>query len=276
MALLMEGSSQEFSSKCLSTMAEIVENVLKFLPGKSFESAALVCVLWRDVVQRIRKYRREFLTLSHAIECSSYKPSINFSNDLNNVGIEPQGAIIFTSRISTSSEIPCYIKDFTKQLKLNLQNLPRRCTLIGCTCLWVDNLGIEGANNEMLEDDGRKYSVRNAMVLIPRVEGVQSYSFHLPLRDKYKSIGGVASFLPKMDLPVKLVIALVHPISMGKLTGFAVRTKKEYGEEVRFYFHNNFTGILFTYGAEGGKQFETQSNLTSSLVYQLCFESHSN
>ena len=42
----------------------------------------------------------------------------------------------------------------------------------------------------------------------------------------------MASFLPKMDLTVRLVIALVHPVSLGKLTGFAVRTKKEYGEQV--------------------------------------------
>lgn len=229
----MEGCSHnELPTQCLSKMTEIVEYVLKFLPGRSLESAALVCTLWRDIVQRIRKYRREFLTLSQAVECSSYKPLIDFCSDLNNVAIEPQAAILFTSRISTSSDIPCYMKDFKKQLKLNLQNLPRRCTLIGCTSLWVDNLGIETPSDDILEDDGRKYSVRNALVLIPRIEGIQSCSFHLPLRDKYKSISGMASFLPKMDLPVKLVIALVHPVSLGKLAGFAVRTKKEYGEEV--------------------------------------------
>lgn len=139
------------------------------------------------------------------------------------------------------------MKDFTKQLKLNLQNLPRRCTLIGCTCLWVENLGVEGPTSKMLEEDGRKYSVKNTMVLIPRFEGVQSCSFHLPLRDKYKSISGVASFLPKMDLPVKLVIALVHPISMGKLTGFAVRTKKEYGEEVSKIYSITYMNAFLLY-----------------------------
>lgn len=232
MARYVEDCMRDLPSQCLSQMAEIVEIVLKFLPGRSLESAALVCVFWWKIVNRIRRTRREFVTLTRAVECANYKPMIDFSDNLFNVATEPQAALLFTSRVSTFSDIPCYMKDFTKQLKLNAQNLPRNCTLIGCTGLWVDHLEREEPSIEILEEDGRKYGIKNAMVLIPRVDGIQSCSFHLPLRDKYKSISGVTSFLPKMDLPVRLVIALVHPVSLGKLTGFAVRIKKEYGEQV--------------------------------------------
>ena len=98
------------------------------------------------------------------------------------------------------------------------------CPFIGCTGLGV--VGSEThppANSEGL-----------SLMMFPRCDGLEVRDFYIPLRNKYKKISGVKSFLPDMSLPVKLVIVLAHPLSLGKLTNLTVALRSKYGEEVSF------------------------------------------
>ncbi|XP_031567012.1 F-box only protein 22-like [Actinia tenebrosa] len=225
-----EVEALEVPAKCLTQMADIVENILSFAPGRSLESAASVCMLWREIIQRIRKTRRDCVTLTVG-KLNSHKPCFDFSYSLTNVATEPQAALLFTHISSASAPIPPYMKDFSKYLRINQASLPRRCVLVGCGTLGIYHLGKNSpiffsGNNLLSKEDANN---QHAMVLFPRALGVQVCSFHVPLRNKYKSISGIDSFLPVMEEPVKLVLVLAHPLSLGKLTNFAVNVKKKYG-----------------------------------------------
>lgn len=223
----------EVPAKCLTQMADIVEYILRFASGKSLESAVSVCTLWRDIIKRIRKTRRDCVILPQTVtfdKFGSHKPSFDFSHSLSSVATEPQAALLFTYLSSASAPIPPYIKDNSKYLKINQASLPRRCVLVGCGTSGVyysaKTQSSSFSKNNLLPIEGT--NTLNAMVLFPRAPGVHVGSFHLPLRNKYKSISGLDSFLPVMEEPVKLVIVLAHPLSLGKLTNFAVKVKKKY------------------------------------------------
>jgi len=102
------------------------------------------------------------------------------------------------------------------------------CPLIGCT-----GLGVIGSDQT---NSGQPQEMENSsglsLMMFPRCGGLEIRDFYIPLRNKYKNISGIKSFLPSMTLPVKLVIVLAHPLSLGKLTNLTLALRSNYGDDV--------------------------------------------
>lgn len=198
---------------------EIVEVILRFLPGRFIAVAARVCRLWRDTVERIRRSRRDCVVYLSPSESNFAEFSEDVLDFMKRQLIEPRALLLFSGAFPSSSTA------FIQRFLLSIQNcLPVNCPFIGCTGLGV--IGSEThppANSEGL-----------SLMMFPRCDGLEVRDFYIPLRNKYKKISGVKSFLPDMSLPVKLVIVLAHPLSLGKLTNLTVALRSKYGEEVSF------------------------------------------
>lgn len=208
----------------LGDIAEIVEIILRFLPGRCIAIAAQVCHLWRDTVERIRRSRRKCAVYlsprdSNFSECS--RDVLDFIRQQN---IEPRALLLFSGSLPSSST--SFIKTFLQSVR---NCLPVNCPLIGCT-----GLGVIGSDQT---NSGQPQELENSpglsLMMFPRCDGLEIRDFYIPLRNKYKNISGIKSFLPSMALPVKLVIVLAHPLSLGKLTNLTLALRSKYGDDVR-------------------------------------------
>ena len=205
-------------------IAEIVEIVLRFLPGRYVAIAAQVCRLWRDTVERIRRSRREcvvYLSPRNLLNSSEFsKDVLDF---IKRQRVEPKAVLLFLGDLPSSST------SFTKSFLQSIQNcLPVNCPFIGCTGLRVIGSGITSSSQPAENSEGL------SLMMFPRCDEIEVHGFYVPLRNKYKKISGVKSFFPDMTLPVKLVIVLAHPLSLGKLTHLTLALRSKYGDDVRY------------------------------------------
>lgn len=219
--------SAKMAAKNLGEIAEIVETILRFLPGRCIAIAAQVCHLWCDTVERIRRSRRKcafFLSPSGLNFSQFSRDALDFIRQQN---IEPRALLLFSGSLPSSST--SFIKNFLQSVR---NCLPVNCPLIGCTGLGVIGSAPTtwgwGTPREMENSAGL------SLMMFPRCGGLEIRDFYIPLRNKYKKISGIKSFLPDMDLPVKLVIVLAHPLSLGKLTHLTLALRSKYGDDVRY------------------------------------------
>lgn len=209
----------------LGEIAEIVEIILRFLPGRCIAIAAQVCHLWRDTVERIRRLRRKcavYLSPSGSNFSEFSRDALDFIRQQN---IEPTALLLFSGALPSSST--SFIKNFLQSVR---NCLPVKCPLIGCTGLGV----IASDERNWSQPREIENSAGLSLMMFPRCDGLEIRDFYVPLRNKYKKISGIKSFLPDMDLPVKLVIVLAHPLSLGKLTQLTLALRSKYGEDVRY------------------------------------------
>lgn len=204
-------------------IAEIVEIVLRFLPGRYMAIAAQVCCLWRDMVERIRRSRRECVVYLSPSNLNFSEFSKDVLDFMQRQRVEPKAVLLFSGALPSSST--SFIKSFLK----SIQNcLPVNCPFIGCTGLGVIGSGRTNFSQPFENSEGL------SLMMFPRCDGIEIHDFYVPLRNKYKKISGVKSFLPDMTLPVKLVIVLAHPLSLGKLTHLTLALRSKYGDDVRY------------------------------------------
>lgn len=214
-------------------IAEVVEIILRFLPGRCVATAAQVCRLWHDTVERIRRSRRD---------CVVYLSPVNFGFDdfsrdavdfISQQHIEPRALLLFLGASPSSSTVR--IKSFLRSIQ---KCLPLSCPFIGCTGHGVVGSGMSSSRNQSENSQGL------SLMMFPRCEQLEIHDFYVPLRNKYKKISGVKSFLPDMTLPVKLVIVLAHPLSLGKLTHLTVALRSKYGDSVRLCFFQQISPLF--------------------------------
>lgn len=206
----------------LWSISEIVEIILRFLPGRYVAIAAQVCRLWRDTVERIRRSRRECVVYLSPSNFDFSEFSRDVLDFMQRQHIEPRALLLFSGTLPSSST--SFIKSFLQ----SVQNcLPMNCPFIGCTGLGVIGSGRPISSHPFENSQGL------SLMMFPRCDGLEIRDFYIPLRNKYKKISGVKSFLPDMSLPVKLVIVLAHPLSLGKLTHLTLALRSKYGDDVR-------------------------------------------
>lgn len=218
-----------------TTLAEIVEIIVQHLPWRYLGTASQVCRLWNDTVRKIRRSRRHCVAYLSP-RCSKFSEfSKSMVDFIERQRIEPKGALLFTSSLPSSSV--AFLKTFATKVR---RRLPKNCPLVGCTGLGV--VGTDSEPAKLLEESSistsalrsREEEMRESLslLLLPSREKFEVEDFHIPLRNKYKRIRGVKSFLPNTTLPVRMVVVLAHPLSLGKLTDFTVSVRQKYGDEV--------------------------------------------
>lgn len=212
-------------------IAEVVEIVLRFLPGRCVSVAAQVCHLWCETVERIRRSRRKCAVYLSPVGSSFSEFSKEALDFIRQQQVEPRALILFSGQLPSSSA--SFINNFLQSVR---SCLPVNCPLIGCT-----GLGVIGSDERRR---GQPREIENtaglSLLMFPRCDGLEIRDFHIPLRNKYKRISGVKSFLPDMNLPVQLVIVLAHPLSLGKLTRLTMALRSKYGDDVRYTIKISF------------------------------------
>ena len=213
-------------------IAEVVEIVLRFLSGRCVSVAAQVCHLWRETVERIRRSRRKCAVYLSPIGSSFSEFSMEALDFIRQHHVEPRALVLFSGQLPSSSA--SFINNFLQSVR---SCLPVNCPLIGCT-----GLGVIGSDQRQW---GQPREIEKtaglSLLMFPRCDGLEIRDFHIPLRNKYKRISGVKSFLPDTDLPVQLVIVFAHPLSLGKLTRLTRALRSKYGEDVRYTIKISFS-----------------------------------
>lgn len=167
----------------VSSLAEVVEIILSFLPARALFSCAQVSRLWRDTARRVLRSRQKLGWLSfeahhepHVAPCTS-KLSMEMLGQkivefLDELPIVPAACIVLLSRCRIHLQEGK--KDEIKTLVTTVKGcLPRSCALIGSVGAGVIGTAEGGFAEELESAEGV------ALLLMPQVEGVSAEVINL-------------------------------------------------------------------------------------------------
>ncbi|KAG8440159.1 hypothetical protein GDO86_006094 [Hymenochirus boettgeri] len=170
----------------LSSLAEVVERILSFLPSKDLLRAACVCRLWRDCVRRKLKARQHLAWISCYGTCvSSDQPSGHsflqvVKEELEKIYILPD-TVLYVNQIETFSghdrrgPINARRKHELQSTALKLKKLlPPNCQILGLATpgLVVTPMG-SGSNRPVeVEDEEAGFAL-----ILPKMNGVKIKKF---------------------------------------------------------------------------------------------------
>ncbi|XP_077120379.1 F-box only protein 22 [Ranitomeya variabilis] len=169
----------------LSTLAEVVERVMSFLPSKALLQAACVCRLWRDCAWGKLKARQrvKWLSTLGAGELNSGgHPLVQVvKEEIEKVYILPELFLYFTDADSLNDHgAHCGPKKAKKkhglETALSLENLlPKDCEIVGLTTPGIVVTPMGSASNPPREfEDGES----GFALLFPKISGVKIQKFH--------------------------------------------------------------------------------------------------
>ncbi|KAL9981706.1 hypothetical protein ACROYT_G010447 [Oculina patagonica] len=170
----------------VSSLAEVVEIILTFLPAKALFMCAQVCRLWRDTARRIIRSRQRLGWLSfvfhhgvHGTPCTS-KLSMEILGRrivefLDELPLVPAACILLVSRCTEYADAK---KDEIKGLVTAVKGcLPDSCALIGCVGAGIIGTGEGGFSEEVEMAEGV------ALLLMPQIEGVSAKVINLNITE---------------------------------------------------------------------------------------------
>ncbi|XP_044135828.1 F-box only protein 22 [Bufo gargarizans] len=169
----------------LSTLPEVVERVMSFLPGKALLQAACVCRLWRDCAWRKRKERQRVTWISAVgagdLDLGGHSLVQVVQEELEKVYIIPEMFLYFTDFKSLNDHRP---RSGPKKAKkkhglettASLENLlPKDCKIVGLSTPGIVVTPGGSASNQPVElEDGES----GFALLFPKINGVKIQHFH--------------------------------------------------------------------------------------------------
>ncbi|XP_032870929.1 F-box only protein 22 [Amblyraja radiata] len=181
----------------LSTVAEVVEQILFCLPTKSLQRSASVCRLWSDCARRVlRRHRRLswITTKGHAYADGEHGQHFlvnKMIEELEEVYVLPETVLYMagtdTFCVQSSSrwrkerrdESAMKSKDAEVATKFE-KLLPMNCKLLGISCPGIVYTPMGNGKQRPLEvEDG----IAGFALLLPKIEGVTIRCFHLSNKD---------------------------------------------------------------------------------------------
>ncbi|XP_075064536.1 F-box only protein 22 [Mixophyes fleayi] len=169
----------------LSTLAEVVERVMSFLPSKSLLRAACVCRLWRDCAFRKLKVRQRVTWLSSTgkgdIDLGGHSLVQVVREDLEKVYIIPEIFLYLTDSESlndhgaNSGPKKAKKKHGSETAAAIEKLLPKGCEILGMATPGIVVTPTGSPNNRPLEmEDGES----GFALLFPKINGVKIQKFH--------------------------------------------------------------------------------------------------
>ncbi|XP_053549713.1 F-box only protein 22-like [Bombina bombina] len=172
-------SSLDNQGHCiLSTLAEVVERVMSFLPSKALMRAACVCRLWRDCAQRKMKNRRRvtWISCSQTIVCKrQYYSFVEVvKEEIEKLYVVPETFLYFTDS-NASVTAYCGTKSRT-ETSVTLKNLlPKECKILGLIAPGIVVTPMGSASNRPIElEEG----VAGVALVLPKINGVKLQKFN--------------------------------------------------------------------------------------------------
>ncbi|XP_058012631.1 F-box only protein 22 isoform X2 [Ahaetulla prasina] len=172
-------------SYVLSSLAEVVERILGFLPTKALLRAACVCQLWRECSRRILRTQQSITWIS-ALEpgpSNSHVLVHVLAEDIEKVQVLPQIAlyVISDAVMLTERELCGYgskkaRRRYSKEIAAALEKLlPARCEVLGLVTpgVVVTPKG-SGSHRPVEIEEGEG----GFALLFPKIDGVKIQTFH--------------------------------------------------------------------------------------------------
>ncbi|XP_068131952.1 F-box only protein 22 [Hyperolius riggenbachi] len=170
----------------LSTLAEVVERVMTFLPSKALLRAACVCRLWRDCAWRKLKARQKVTWISSMgagdMELDGHSLVHVVREELEKIYIIPEMFLYFTESESLNDRgAHCGPKKAKKkhgsETAAALEKLlPRECQVVGLAAPGIIVTPLGSPNNHPVEmEDGES----GFALLFPKISGVKIQKFHV-------------------------------------------------------------------------------------------------
>ncbi|XP_070618365.1 F-box only protein 22 [Erythrolamprus reginae] len=170
----------------LSSLAEVVERILGFLPTKALLRAACVCQLWRECSRRILRTQQSIAWIS-ALEpgpSNSHVLVPVLARDIENVQVLPQAVLYIisdTEVFSEKREIANFSmkkarRRYGKEIAAALEKLlPTRCQVLGLVApgVVVTPKG-SGRDRPVEVEEGDA----GFALLFPKIDGVKIQTFH--------------------------------------------------------------------------------------------------
>lgn len=169
----------------LSTLAEVVERVMSFLPSKALLRAACVCRLWRDCARRKLKTRQRVAWLSSVgageLDLGAHSLVQVVKEELEKVYIIPEMFLYFTDSESLNDHgAHCGPKKAKKkhgsETATSIEKLlPKDCEVVGLATPGIVVTPGGSASNPPVElEDGES----GFALLFPKINGVKIKKFH--------------------------------------------------------------------------------------------------
>ncbi|XP_026565449.1 F-box only protein 22 [Pseudonaja textilis] len=174
------------SGYVLSSLAEVVERILGFLPTKALLRAACVCQLWRECSRRILR-TQQGITWVSALEpdpSNSHVLVHVLAEDIEKVQVLPQTVLYMISDAETFSEnreisgnsLKKARRRYSKEIASALEKLlPARCQVLGLATPGVVVTPKGSGSHRPLEvEEGEA----GFALLFPKIDGVKIQTFH--------------------------------------------------------------------------------------------------
>uniref|UniRef100_A0A0K8RV05 F-box only protein 22 n=1 Tax=Crotalus horridus TaxID=35024 RepID=A0A0K8RV05_CROHD len=170
----------------LSSLAEVVERILGFLPTKALLRAACVCQLWRECSRRILRTQQSITWVS-ALEPGPSNTHVLvhvLAEDIEKVQVLPQTVLYIIADAETFSENREFCvyglkkarRRYSKEIAAALENLlPTRCQVLGLVTPGVVVTPQGSGSHRPLEvEEGEA----GFALLFPKIDGVKIQTFH--------------------------------------------------------------------------------------------------
>ncbi|CAI9580664.1 unnamed protein product [Staurois parvus] len=168
----------------LSSLAEVVERVMSFLPSKTLLRAACVCRLWRDCAWRKLKTRQKITWISSmgagGMDLSGHSLVHVVKEELEKIYIIPEMFLYFTDSESLNDHgAHCGPKKAKKkhgsEMAVALEKLlPSECQVVGLATPGIVVTPIGSTSNQPVEmEDGES----GFALLFPKIAGVKIKKF---------------------------------------------------------------------------------------------------
>ena len=236
-------------------MAEIVELIVRNLPWRDLRAAAQFCWLWRDTVRTLRLSRCYCTTYQSPPNLQFVEFYSSFLEFIDQQKIEPKIAVMFTSKLPSSSSLS-YLEVLTDKVK---EHLPKRCSLVGCTGFSVvgtnsdpERFPLAGTLQPRQEDIWECVS----LMLLPSCKNLEVDGFRMPAAEQIHEPEKYKVFPARLlSLSVPGRGSCLSTVTR-EAAGIYCCRQGEYGPEVSFHIEHcvlPFSRFFFFCGNRVGK-----------------------
>eukprot|EP00112_Aurelia_sp_Birch-Aquarium-sp1_P009872 Seg2139.6 transcript_id=Seg2139.6/GoldUCD/mRNA.D3Y31 product="hypothetical protein" protein_id=Seg2139.6/GoldUCD/D3Y31 len=248
-----ENEDAEKSQCSSSTMddklpLELLVKILDCLPGRQVRRCKRVCKAWKIAAEivllkpgRIGPKTAVFWTMLTTSTKTSTNPNslLELRSYIEDSCVDSQCVILLSqsshSAHDDKSSCQNLMKMFENSLQKGKEGLAEReksLKVIGCTvnCPFGPS---DARFTRALIDTSMTLmsSMTTSVLLLPRSETYEIGQFHIPMKKKYEMIQGFKHFLPTFSQKVPLVLAFIHPVTLGRLCNFVKAVREAYSKD---------------------------------------------
>ena len=235
-------------SQCISSMMddqlplELLVRILDCLPGRQVRRCKCVCKAWRTAAEivllkpgRVGPKTAVFWTMP----TTSTNPNslLELKSYIEDSCVDSQCVILLSQSLHSAQDDKSSCQNLMKMFQNNQQlgkeglaENDKSLKVVGCTvnCPFGPS---DARFTRALIETSMISSTTTSVLLLPRSETYHIGQFHIPMKKKYDMIQGFKHFLPTFSQKVPLVLAFIHPVTLGRLCNFVKAVREAYSND---------------------------------------------